>query len=108
MGSGKKRNRWEIIQDVLKVMLDEKKANKTRIMQRACLDWRIFQKYFDFLLEEGFIARCSVEVGKYELADKGRNLLERLKDVDNMLSKKEDLKILILVALFLTYYLQIQ
>jgi len=81
----KDRSRWEIILDVLKVTREEKKAKKTRIMQRAYLDFRNFQRYFDYLLEEGFIAKCSSEQGSYELTEKGEILLKRLKEVDEML-----------------------
>ncbi len=58
-GMRKGRSRWEIIEDMLKVLTEEKAMKKTRIMQRACLNWRDLQKYFDFLIEENFIAECN-------------------------------------------------
>ncbi len=80
------RSRWEIIEDILAVVLEEKKPKKTRMMQRACLAWRNFQGYFDFLLDENFIKKCSnSEPGSYEITEKGRELLKRLKEVDEML-----------------------
>ena len=80
----KKRSRWELIYDVLKVTLEERNAKKTRIMQRAYLDWRNFQKYFNLLLERGLIAKCDDAADCYEITKKGEQLLERLKDVDEI------------------------
>ena len=85
MGVRKERSKWEIIEDMLKVLVEEKKSKKTRIMQRACLDWRNFQRYFGFLLEGGFIAKSNPEMGSYELTQKGNELLKRLKYVDEIL-----------------------
>ena len=79
----KDRSRWEIVQDLLKVTKGEKKAKKTRIMQKACLDWRNFQRYFGFLLEEGFIENC--DSNSYALTKRGEELIRRLNQVDEML-----------------------
>jgi len=85
-GIRKERNRWEIIRDVLIVTHEEVKAKKTRIMQKACLDWRNFQRYFDFLLVEGFIAEINnPHKGNYEITEKGKILMKRLKEVAEML-----------------------
>lgn len=51
-------------------------------MYKANLDWRNFQRYFDFLLKDGFIAKCNPEC--YMLTEKGRDFLKRLKDVEEM------------------------
>ena len=77
----KERNRWEIISDILKVTGEEKEAKKTRIMQKANLDWMNFQKYLDFLLENGFMAKCSLNPDSYELTENGRKLSKSLKEV---------------------------
>ena len=88
MGIRKERSRWEIIEDMLIVLISEEKSKKTRIMQRAYLDWRNFQRYFDFLLEEGIIVKCNDlgEEGYYELTEKGKELLKRLKNVRDILN----------------------
>ena len=86
MGARKERSRWEIIEDMLTVLRENGKAKKTRIMQRSCLDWRNFQRYFQFLLEEGFITECNnPDIGNYRLTDKGIELLKRLQVVSEML-----------------------
>jgi len=82
-GLRKDRSRWEIVQDLLNVAKEEKKAKKTRIMQRANLDWRNFQRYFGFLLEEGFIENCDSNC--YALTKRGEEMIKRLDQVDEML-----------------------
>lgn len=82
----KDRSRWEIILDVLKAIQEENKAKKTRIMQRAYLDWRNFDRYFSFLLEEGFIERTPDTC--YRLTEKGEGLLTRLQGVDEIAGSK--------------------
>ena len=82
----KDRSRWEIVQDLLQVTRTENKAKKTRIMQKAYLDWRNFQRYFDYLLEEGFIANCDSNC--YEITKRGEELMRRLDQVDEMLNGK--------------------
>jgi len=81
----KERNRWEIILDILKVTKEEKKVKKTRIMQRANLDWRNFKKYFNYLQADGFITKCYPDPDCYELTEKGKNLLQKLKEVAELI-----------------------
>ncbi len=84
----RERSRWEVILDILKVIQQEEKVKKTRIMQSAYLDWRNFQKYFDFLLTEGFISKCNPIPEYYELTENGRHLSEKLNEVAEMLEKR--------------------
>jgi predicted transcriptional regulator len=81
----KERSKWEIILDILKVTKEEKKVKKTRIMQKANLDWRNFSRHFDFLIEENFIVECNPEKSCYELTENGENLLNKLKEVNEIL-----------------------
>lgn len=74
----KERSKWEIIFDLLKVLDEEKNQKKTRIMQRANLDWTNFQRYFKFLTEEQFIAENTQEKECYEITGKGKELHNRL------------------------------
>ncbi len=50
-------------------------------MHKANLDWRNFKRYFNFLIADGFIKNCNPESDRYELTDKGKNLLQKLKDL---------------------------
>jgi predicted transcriptional regulator len=84
------RSRWEIILDILRALFEEGGvAKKTHIMQKAYLDWRNFQKHFNFLLEQGFVAERDEELeggGKeYYLTEEGRNLLKGLSEVEEAL-----------------------
>ena len=81
----KDRSRLEIVQDILKATKAENKVKKTRMMQRAYLDWRNFQRYFDYLLREGFIANCDSNC--YELTNRGEELIRRLDKIDEMLNR---------------------
>ena len=84
-----KRSRWELIYDVLKVTYEEKKSKKTRIMQRAYLDWRNFKTYFELLTDKGFITKCTSIPDNYEITEKGMKLLERFKRVDEISTVNE-------------------
>ncbi len=82
------RSRWEILLDLLKVVAEkEGRAKKTRIMQNAYLDWRNFQRHFSFLQEHGFVGNNSdpEEGTRYYLTERGKDLLQRLKEVEQML-----------------------
>jgi predicted transcriptional regulator len=81
----KDRSRWEILLNLLEGLRGEGKAKKTRIMQKAYLDWSSFRKYFDFLLEEGFLSECNPEEGYYTISKNGEELLRRLKSVKEIL-----------------------
>ena len=83
---GKDRSRWEIILDILHVIKKDEKIKKTRLMQKAYLDWRNFKKYFDYLLEENFISESNPDSGSFSLTENGVELLDRLKKVDELLN----------------------
>jgi predicted transcriptional regulator len=82
------RGRWEIILDILRAISEgEGVVKKTYIMQKAYMDWRNFQKHFNFLLEHGFIdKREEPGEGKfYVLTEEGKNLQKRLMEVKKAL-----------------------
>ena len=83
---GKGRSRWENILNMLYVIKNEKKIKKTRLMQKAHLDWRNFKKYFDYLLEKEFISESNPDVNSYSLTEDGIELLDRLKKVNELLN----------------------
>ena len=83
---GKGRSRWEIILNMLYVIKKEKKIKKTRLMQKAHLDWRNFKKYFDYLLEKKIIIESNPDVNSYSLTEDGIELLDRLKRVNELLN----------------------
>jgi predicted transcriptional regulator len=82
----KDRSRWEIIEDMLTVLTEEKSAKKTRIMQRACLNWKDLHRYLGYLLEENFMAEGNNPgTGNYAITGKGEELLKRLRSVKEIL-----------------------
>jgi predicted transcriptional regulator len=83
----KQRSRWDVIFDILFVVAEEESAKKTRIMQRANLDWRSFTRYFNFLVVHDFI-RTDDESEKrkdYKLTTKGELLLQKLQELEELL-----------------------
>jgi len=54
-----------------------KMSKKTHLMQRACLDWRNFQRYFNYLLDEGFI-KYNPDNGNFMLTEKGSHPLDEI------------------------------
>ena len=71
-----KRSRLEIYLDVLKV-IRQGTHKPTRIMYRTNLSWKPLMKILDSMLDQGLIYKA--EEGKhttYNIADKGRNVLE--------------------------------
>ncbi len=85
------RGRWEIILDILRAISEGGSVvKKTHIMQKAYLDWRSFQKYFHFLLEHGFVGSDKPggsESKGYYLTERGRDLLNRLGEVEGILQE---------------------
>lgn len=82
------RNRWEIIRDLLKAILDDKKVRKTRILQKAYLDWRTFNRYFVYLLSEGLIEKRKsddpLNEECYLITEKGMDFLKKLKELEDV------------------------
>ena len=54
-------------------------------MHRANLDWRNFKRSFDILQADGFIIKCNPDADRYELTENGENLLQRLKEVSELI-----------------------
>ncbi len=80
----KPRSRWDIILDILEVIaIAENRAKKTRIMKKAYLDWRNFQRHFGFLIEGDFIEQIEdpSRGTVYGLTERGKDLKSKLKDV---------------------------
>lgn len=82
----KGRGRWEIIRDILIAIQEDRKMKKTRLMQRAYLDWRTFNRYFEYLLNDGFLIECKYDEC-FELTNRGSELLNRLKNVEDVLDQ---------------------
>jgi len=85
----KPRSRWDIILDILEgIAMSENRAKKTRIMKKAYLDWRNFQRHFGFLIEGDFIEQIEdpSRGTVYGLTERGKDLKSKLKDVGAIVS----------------------
>lgn len=84
----KKRNRLEIIFDILRVIRDKNgKIKPTHILYKSNLSHQMMEEYLAELKEKGFIIEIKNKVGKtYAITDKGLNYLEKfnmIKDFTN-------------------------
>ena len=85
----KPRSRWDIILDILEVIaISENRAKKTRIMKKAYLDWRNFQRHFGFLIEGDFIEQIDdpSRGTVYGLTERGKDLKSKLQDIGTIVS----------------------
>ena len=83
------RNRWDIFLDILEEIAKSKNmAKKTRIMKKAYLDWRNFQRHFGFLIEGDFIEQIEdpSRGTVYGLTERGNDLKSKLEDLGTIVS----------------------
>ena len=83
------RSRWDIIRDILDVIATSgNRAKKTRIMKKAYLDWRNFQRHFGFLIEGDFIEQIEdpSRGTVYGLTERGKDLKSKLMDLGTLVS----------------------
>ncbi len=79
----------EIIFEILK-NIESGVSAKTRLMYASNLDWRNFSRYISFLEEEGFVVSSD---GTYKLTSKGKLLLQKMREVAEILSSRATPKI---------------
>jgi len=79
----RKRNRYEVIRDIL--TLCENGVKKTWLMYKANLSYEATRNYIVELAEKELIVQKD---GLYYLTDKGRKLLDLLKDYKDKKDKK--------------------
>jgi predicted transcriptional regulator len=82
-----KRGRLQIIADIL-LSVSMGPLIKTRLMYRSNLDSKGVEKYLEFLLREGFIARSPVEERMvYQITEKGRGFLTHYRAISESLGE---------------------
>jgi predicted transcriptional regulator len=74
----KKRERLEIIHDILHVIRARRNVKPTHILYKSNLSHPMLTEYLEELIEKGFINEKDAGKGKrtYELTDKGYNFLK--------------------------------
>ena len=79
----KKRNRLEIIRDILEVIKNKQgKIKPTHILYKSNLSYLMMEDYLKELIEKEFITEHTSPTGKtYRVTDKGLTYLEKYKMV---------------------------
>jgi len=70
------------------ITTSENRAKKTRIMKKAYLDWRNFQRHSGFLIDGDFIEQIEdpSRGTVYGLTERGNDLKSKLKDVGTIVA----------------------
>ncbi len=79
------RSRIDIIIDILDVARSG--ANKTKIVYKTNLNFKLADKYLDLLQERGLVEN---RLDKYVTTEKGKILLERAREITSELSFHEN------------------
>jgi len=78
----KKRERLEVIKDILKIIKDNNKIKSTPLLRQSNLSSSRFQEYFKELLEKQFVKQTNYDKDKFiSLTDKGYKFLEKYKTI---------------------------
>lgn len=79
----KKRERLEIIRDILKVISDSRKIKPTRLLYSSNLSPQMFKEYIGELMGKGFIAEKKEGSSKlYILTPKGMGFLDQYGELE--------------------------
>ena len=81
---GKKRERLDIIRDILYAIRDNRNIKPTRLLYASNLSPQMFKDYINELIEKGFI---QLDIDKKEkktfsLTEKGNNFLEEYRVIE--------------------------
>ena len=84
---GKKRERLDIIRDILKSIREHRKIKPTRLLYASNLSPQMFKDYIDELLGKKFIQLETDEKDKkfFSLTKKGYEFLEEYKVIENFI-----------------------
>tara|TARA_Y100000310_G_scaffold327801_1_gene394720 strand:- start:293 stop:565 length:273 start_codon:yes stop_codon:yes gene_type:complete len=82
---GKKRERLDIIKDILYAIRDNRNIKPTRLLYASNLSPQMFKDYINELIEKGFIQLDIDEKEKktFSLTNKGNNFLEEYRVIEN-------------------------
>lgn len=88
----KKRERLEIIKDILKTIQENRNSIKqTPLMRKSNISFSKFKEYFGELLKKGFLKETTGNSGekKVALTQKGFDFLEKYKTIINFIEEFE-------------------
>lgn len=81
---GKRRDKLEIIEDLLETADNPKGARKTTLVYRSNLNFTRLEHFLPFLLEKGLIELVEEDT-VYMTTSRGRQFLKQLRDMQKML-----------------------
>jgi len=82
----KKRERLEIIKDILSSVKEKRQIKPTRLLQASNLSPQMFKKYINELLEKKLIEFIEIKKKKYYiLSSKGYEFLDEYKAIVNFI-----------------------
>jgi predicted transcriptional regulator len=81
---GKRRDRLEVIEDILKVANNPNGANKTKLVYMSNLNFNRLSAFLGFLLEKELLEKNGDE-NIYIITNKGREFLRQLDKMGKML-----------------------
>jgi predicted transcriptional regulator len=81
---GKRRDKMEVIENILKVAEDPRGANKTKLVYQSNLNFNRLTTFLDYLLEKDLIRKNDGE-GTYTTTMKGREFIKQLDKMQQLL-----------------------
>ena len=85
-----KRNKLEIIRDILKLVQDNHNIKPTPLLRRSGLSSSRFKQYYLELLEKEFIKEIGIKNSKHIiLTEKGAKFIEKYKTIINFIEEFE-------------------
>ncbi|MEM1950672.1 MAG: winged helix-turn-helix domain-containing protein [Candidatus Nitrosocaldus sp.] len=84
-----KRNRFDIVADILTVLEKEGAMYKTQIASKCNLDTRMLSRYIDMLLDANLIMRARDQPRAFIITDEGKRYLMLYSKIKQMLSDYE-------------------
>ena len=82
----RKREKLEIVQDILLIVREKNKIGPTKLLHSSNLSPQMFKGYVSLLLQKKFIEEILFKKKKnFSLTNKGRNFLEEYRVIENLI-----------------------
>jgi len=84
-----KRNKLEIVKDILKIIQDNHSIKPTPLLRRSNISSSRFKEYYSELLEKEFLKETYGKNKKITLTEKGQKYLEKYQTIINFIDEFE-------------------
>jgi len=84
-----KRNKLEIVKDILKIIQDNHSIKPTPLLRRLNISSSRFKEYYSELLEKEFLKETYGKNKKITLTEKGQKYLEKYQTIINFIDEFE-------------------